>query len=57
VSRTLLPGDRVMVVNRMSSLMGEAGEVKAVLPRVVRVLIDGDDEAVVFHRDELEKLP
>lgn len=55
--RKIVPGDRVMVVNRMSSLMGEAGEVKSSTPRIARVLLDGDKEPVVFHREELEILP
>ena len=51
------PGDRVMVVNRCSSLMGEAGEVVSALNRVCSVRLDGDAEPLTFHFDELEKLP
>jgi len=57
VPKRIAPGDRVMVVNRMSSLMGEAGEVKSATPRIAKVLLDGDAEPVNFHCEELEILP
>jgi hypothetical protein len=46
-----------MVSNRMSSLMGEAGEVKTVQTRMCCVLLDGDTEPLTFHLDEVTRLP
>lgn len=57
MKRPLQPGDRVMVSNRMSSLMGEAGEVKTVQTRMCCVLLDGDTEPLTFHLDEVTRLP
>lgn len=56
MKRTFQPGDRVMVVSRMSSLMGEAGEVVTVATRFCRVRLDGDSEPLTFNLEELEKL-
>lgn len=55
--RHFQPGDRVMVVNRFSSLMGEAGEVVTVADRFCRVRLDGDEEPLTFNLEELERLP
>lgn len=57
MKRPFQPGDRVMVVNRMSSLMGEAGEVVTVATRFCSVRLDGDSEPLTFNLEELEKLP
>lgn len=57
MKRLFKTGDRVMVVNRMSSLMGEAGEVVTVATRFCRVRLDGDTEPLTFNLEELERLP
>jgi hypothetical protein len=55
----LQTGDRVMVINRLSSLMGEAGVVVEHREgsRVYHVQLDGDEDGTNFYIDELEKLP